>query len=81
MQPSNQSALPIYSHSSLLALDTNVASAAEAFTQFAPYAAAWRLVGDYELRFALAAEAFLPGFHGTVTGSNGHGAKLDAAAA
>ena len=29
----------------------------------------------------MAAEAFLPGFHGTVAGSYGHGAKLDATAA
>ena len=34
-----------------------------------------------KLRFALAAESFLPGFHGTVAGSDGHGAKLNTAAA
>ena len=79
MQPSNQSALPIYLHSYLITLDPNIASAAEAFAQFAPYAAACRLVGDHELRFALAAEAFLPGFHGTVAGSDSHRTKLDAA--
>ncbi len=38
-------------------------------------------VGDHELRFAFAAEVFLPRFHGTVARSDGHGAKLDAAAA
>ena len=57
-----------------------IASTGEAFAQFAPHTAAQHLVGDYELRFALTAEAFLPGFHGTVTGRNGHRTKLDAAA-
>ena len=58
-----------------------IASAGETFAQFAPYATAHHLVGDHELRFALAAEAFLPGFHGPVAGSDGHRAKLDATAA
>jgi len=57
-----------------------IASAGEAFAQFAPHAAAQHLVGEYKLRFAFAAEAFLPGFHGTVTGSDGHWANLDAVA-
>ena len=56
-----------------------IASAGETFAQFAPHTAARRLIGDEELRFALAAEAFLPGFHGPVAGSDGHRAKLDAA--
>ena len=32
-----------------------IASATEAFAQFAPHTAARRLIGDYELRFAFAA--------------------------
>ena len=58
-----------------------IASAGEAFAKFTPHAAAYHLVGDYELRFAVATEAFLPGFHGTAAGGDGHGAKLDAATA
>ena len=62
----------------MLTLDPDVASAAEAFAKFAPRAAARRLV--HKLRFAFSAEVFLPGFHRAVTGRNGHGANLDAAA-
>ena len=40
-----------------------------------------RFVGEHELRFAFTAEVFLTGFHGAVTGRDGHGAKLDATAA
>ena len=57
-----------------------IASAAETFAQLAPRAATHRLVGDQKLRFTVAAEAFLTGFHRTITGSNGHGTKLDAIA-
>ncbi len=57
-----------------------IASAAEAFAQFAPNAVVRCLVGDHELRFAFATEAFLPWLHGAIARSDGHGAKLDAAA-
>ena len=58
-----------------------IACAAKAFAQVAPHTATHHLVGDHKLRFTLAAEAFLARFHGTVAGSDGHGAKLDATAA
>jgi len=80
-QPPNQSALRTYSIYSLLAFDTDIASAAEALTQLAPHAVVRCLVGQHELRFALTAEVFLAGFHRTVTGRDGHWAKLDAATA
>ena len=76
-----RSALLAYSQSPLITLDPNIASAGEAFAQFAPHATAWSMFVSQKLRFALAAESFLPGFHGTVAGSYGHGAKLNAAAA
>ena len=60
---------------------TDIAPAAEALAQFAPYTTARRFVGDHELRFAFTAESFLPGFHGTLAGSDGHGTKLDTATA
>ena len=55
----------------------SVSPAAETLPQFAPGAAALDLGGYHELRFAVAAEIFLAGFHRAVTGSNGHWAKLD----
>ena len=55
-----------------------ITSAGETFAQFAPHTAARCLISDNELRFALAAETFLPSFHGPIAGSDGHGAKLDA---
>ena len=58
-----------------------ITSTTKAFAQLAPYAAAYHLVGEYELRFALAAEAFLSRFHWTFAGGDGHWAKLNAAAA
>jgi len=63
----------------LVLSDPDIAPAAEAFAQFAPRAAAGRLV--HKLRFAFSAEVFLPGFHGAVTGGDGHRANLDAVAA
>jgi len=63
----------------LLGSTASIASTGEAFTEFTPGTATWRLFGDHELRFAFAAEVFLPGFHGTVAGSDGHRTKLDAA--
>jgi len=59
----------------------DIPPAGETFAQFAPHTAPRRLVGNHELRFALAAEAFLAGFHGPVAGGDGHGAKLDTVAA
>ena len=59
----------------------SIASAAEAFAQFAPHTTARRLFVSQELRFAFATEAFLARFHGTVAGSDGHGANLGAVAA
>ena len=64
----------------MITLDPDIASAAEAFAQLAPHAAARRLIGNHKLRFAFSAEIFLTGLHGTVAGGNGHGAELDAVA-
>ena len=55
----------------------SIAPASEAFAQFAPHTTAWCLFISQELRFAFATEAFLAGFHGTIAGSDGHGADLD----
>jgi len=59
----------------------HVTPTGKTFTQLAPHAMVWRLVGEYKLRFAFTAEVFLAGSHGTVAGSDGHGANLDAVAA
>jgi hypothetical protein len=73
--------LPKYINSgeviTLFGSTASIASAAEAFAQFAPHTTARRLFVSQELRFAFATEAFLAGFHGTVAGSDGHGANLD----
>ena len=58
----------------------SIAPTAEAFAQFAPYAAVRCRFGDYELRFAIATKAFLPWLHGAVARSDGHRTKLGAAA-
>ena len=58
-----------------------IASAGETFAQFAPHTVARRLVGNHELRFALAAEVLFSFFHWPFAGSDGHGANLDTVAA